>query len=152
MNNIKIVNIVVDNSGGQVVPVKVSTMYIEPTKDLQEIEFWKKRLDHTKMPYILADVEYTALNKAGEHMYSRGKAFFVGKPKHSRALEKLILKVARSGESVFDKVSDELKKFIKSFGTGSELAEYTGADYRDNPEYQENARRLLNFVKNHRRQ
>lgn len=67
-NCFQAVTIIEDRSAGNVIDIADSFMFVEPLKDLQEVDFWKNRLTKLCVPYILAKVGYR--DRLGE-----GRAF-----------------------------------------------------------------------------
>lgn len=81
--NIENVIVIIDASEGQDIRFSENNMYIEPTRNNDEIIFWKNRLVQQKIPYILAAIDYSTKHvddKTGKiiHKIMRGRTLFVG--------------------------------------------------------------------------
>jgi hypothetical protein len=77
--NIRNVEVIEDNSHGQHIAFVENNMYIDPTRDMEEIEFWKNRLRMQKIPYIMASVEHHTKDVVtNRHYVRKGKTLFTG--------------------------------------------------------------------------
>src|SRR5579871_5653102 len=67
-----------DNTRGKV-EISKQTLYMGPTVDQEEVDFWEERLDDLKVPYVLAVIEFN--EKDDILVGERGQAIFVD-PQH----------------------------------------------------------------------
>lgn len=78
ITNIKVLE---DHSNGQKISISENTMYLEPSRDDEEIKFWRQRIEIQKLPYIYASVEFARKDPdTNIPVTRRGRTFFVGEP------------------------------------------------------------------------
>ena len=73
------IRILEDHSNGSHISMTENSMYIEPSRNDEEIKYWKQRIEMQGLPYIYASIEYARKDPdTNVPITRRGRTFFIG--------------------------------------------------------------------------